>query len=149
MVPVRYGQTYTVELSCDSYINIPSSQSYISYHGVFPIGSVTLHTPTYKPLFSTQGLLTLVFVVAGDIASLIDFASFLIWTFYCLAMLALLVMRKTKQDAARPYKVSAIVSLVLLNTHSKLHVHNKAVYCEDPAVRLNTRTDEVNFFQFT
>jgi amino acid transporter len=54
-----------------------------------------------------QGLLTLVFVVAGDIASLIDFASFLIWTFYCLAMLALLVMRRTKPDVSRPYKVRA------------------------------------------
>jgi L-type amino acid transporter 9 len=54
-----------------------------------------------------QGLLTLVFVVAGDIATLIDFASFLMWTFYLLAMLALLVMRKTKQDAPRPYKVLA------------------------------------------
>jgi L-type amino acid transporter 9 len=60
------------------------------------------------PLYSMQGLLTLVFIVAGDIASLIDFASFLIWIFYGLAMVALLVMRRTKQDAVRPYKVLEI-----------------------------------------
>jgi L-type amino acid transporter 9 len=59
-------------------------------------------------LVSIQGLLTLVFIVAGDIASLIDFASFLIWIFYGLAMAALLVMRKTKRDAVRPYKVLEI-----------------------------------------
>jgi amino acid transporter len=58
-----------------------------------------------KYLFSIQGVLTLVFVLAGDIASLIDFASFLIWMFYGLAMVALLVMRKTKKDVTRTYKV--------------------------------------------
>jgi L-type amino acid transporter 9 len=60
-----------------------------------------------------QGLLTLVFIVAGDITSLIDFVSFLIWIFYGLAMVALLVMRKTKQDAVRPYKVLEMCSDLL------------------------------------
>jgi hypothetical protein len=40
MFPVRYGQTYRVELTtnsarnCDSYINIPSSQTYTSYNHI-------------------------------------------------------------------------------------------------------------------
>lgn len=50
-------------------------------------------------------MLTLIFIVAGDIASLIDFASFLIWMFYGIAMVALLVMRKTKKEEKRSYKV--------------------------------------------
>jgi L-type amino acid transporter 9 len=49
--------------------------------------------------------MTLIFIIAGDIASLIDFASFLIWMFYGIAMVALLVMRRTKKDEERPYKV--------------------------------------------
>jgi len=56
-------------------------------------------------MLCTQGVLTLIFIIAGDIASLIDFASFLIWMFYGIAMVALLVMRKTKKDEKRAYKV--------------------------------------------
>ena len=50
-------------------------------------------------------MLTLIFIIAGDIASLIDFASFLIWALYGIAMAALLVMRRTKKDEERLYKV--------------------------------------------
>jgi amino acid transporter len=50
-------------------------------------------------------VLTLLFIIAGDIASLIDFASFLIWMFYGIAMVALIVMRRTKKFEKRPYKV--------------------------------------------
>ena len=44
-------------------------------------------------------------IIPGDIASLIDFFSFTAWIFYGAAMLALIVMRFTKRDAPRPYKV--------------------------------------------
>ena len=44
-------------------------------------------------------------IVAGDIGSLIDFFSFTVWIFYGMAMAALIVMRRTKPDAPRPYKV--------------------------------------------
>ena len=44
-------------------------------------------------------------IVAGDIGSLIDFFSFTVWIFYGMAMLALIMMRRTKPDAPRPYKV--------------------------------------------
>jgi amino acid transporter len=52
-----------------------------------------------------QGLLAFIFIIAGDITSLIDFASFLIWIFYGAAMVALILMRSTKKDIKRPYKV--------------------------------------------
>ncbi len=44
-------------------------------------------------------------IIPGDIGSLIDFFSFTAWIFYGTAMLALIVMRYTKPDAPRPYKV--------------------------------------------
>lgn len=52
-----------------------------------------------------QALLTLVFMMSGDIVALIEFASFLIWTFYGFAFVALIVLRKTQPDTHRPYKV--------------------------------------------
>ena len=44
-------------------------------------------------------------IIPGDIASLIDFFSFTAWIFYGAAMLALIVMRFTRKNAHRPYKV--------------------------------------------
>ena len=62
-----------------------------------------------------QGLLAMIFILAGDIAELIDFASFLIWTFYALAMVALLVLRRVKKDVERPFKVFNILYFILIN----------------------------------
>jgi L-type amino acid transporter 9 len=50
------------------------------------------------------------FIISGDIKSLIAFSSFLIWLFYAIAMAALMVMRKTRKDAYRRYKVRHSVS---------------------------------------
>jgi len=49
--------------------------------------------------------LAFLFIMAGDINSLIDFCSFMIWVFYALAMVALMVMRRTKKDVMRTCKV--------------------------------------------
>lgn len=73
---------------------MPTALSYIH---------VTRSTPA--PAVALQGLLAFLFLVVGDISTLIEFASFLIWFFYGAAMVALLVMRKTHANVHRPYKV--------------------------------------------
>mgnify|MGYP005984634435 FL=1 len=60
---------------------------------------------TPSPAVVLQGIVTFVFIVAGDIVQLIEFVSFLIWIFYGLAFVSLLVLRKTMKDVHRPYKV--------------------------------------------
>ncbi len=55
-----------------------------------------------------QTLLALILIFSGDMASLIDYFSFTIWIFYVMAMVVLLLLRKTQPDAYRPYKVNAI-----------------------------------------
>ncbi|PSN40528.1 hypothetical protein C0J52_12262 [Blattella germanica] len=60
---------------------------------------------TPAPAVLLQGVLTMIFILAGNIATLIDFASFLIWIFYGLAMVSLLITRKTMKDVERPFKV--------------------------------------------
>ncbi|KAK4877142.1 hypothetical protein RN001_009648 [Aquatica leii] len=67
--------------------------SYIHYKRLTPVPAVIL-----------QGILTLIYILIGNIGELIDFASFLIWVGYGFAMIALLVLRKTKKDANRPYR---------------------------------------------
>ena len=55
-----------------------------------------------------QALIAEVMIFGGNIESLIDFFSFTVWIFYGMSMLALLVLRKSKPDIARPYKVSTV-----------------------------------------
>lgn len=61
-----------------------------------------------------QGLLSLFFMLVGDILKLIDFASFLIWVFYGLSMVALIIMRRTKPDVKRPYRVPIFIPWLVL-----------------------------------
>nr|CAD7269745.1 unnamed protein product [Timema shepardi] len=58
-------------------------------------------------------LIAVAMVLSGSIDSLIDFFSFTAWIFYGGAMLALIVMRYTKPNAPRPYKVSVPLRGVL------------------------------------
>ncbi|XP_034195442.1 b(0,+)-type amino acid transporter 1 [Osmia lignaria lignaria] len=63
---------------------------------------------------AVQGLLTLVCLLLGNIIALIEFASFLTWVFYGFAMLSLIIMRRTKPDAPRPYAVPIVVPWLVL-----------------------------------
>ena len=53
-------------------------------------------------------------VLMGGIESLIDFFSFTVSFFYAMAMAALLVLRKTRPNLNRPYKVPIIVPIIVL-----------------------------------
>ncbi|XP_055635136.1 b(0,+)-type amino acid transporter 1 isoform X1 [Toxorhynchites rutilus septentrionalis] len=53
-------------------------------------------------------------VLYGTIDSLIDFFSFTAWIFYGGAMLALIVMRYTKPNYPRPYKVPLIIPILVM-----------------------------------
>ena len=44
-------------------------------------------------------------MLSNKVASLIDFFTFAMWIFYVLAVVVLLILRKTKSDAIRPYRV--------------------------------------------
>ncbi|CAB0037037.1 unnamed protein product [Trichogramma brassicae] len=83
--------------------HVPRFFSWVHYEHMTPAAAVVL-----------QGLLTLVCMVSGSIAELIELASFLIWAFYGLAMVALLVMRHTKPHAPRPYRVPTIIPCIVL-----------------------------------
>ena len=44
-------------------------------------------------------------IVLNDVTTLIDFFSFTVWIFIVLAMVLLIILRKTRPDANRPYRV--------------------------------------------
>ncbi|CAG9856952.1 unnamed protein product [Phyllotreta striolata] len=79
------------------------SLSYVHYTKMTPSPAVIL-----------QGFISFVFISTGEILELIEFASFLIWFFYGLAMVSLIVMRRTMKDAKRPYKVPIFIPVLIL-----------------------------------
>ncbi|XP_072757907.1 b(0,+)-type amino acid transporter 1 isoform X1 [Anoplolepis gracilipes] len=53
-------------------------------------------------------------ILSGNIDSLIDFFSFTAWIFYGGAMVALLVMRRTRPNHPRPYKCPLVIPVLVL-----------------------------------
>ncbi|XP_072930202.1 b(0,+)-type amino acid transporter 1-like isoform X2 [Epargyreus clarus] len=79
---------------------------------VFSYVNVKRLTPA--PAVAFQAILTSIFILVGNIKTLIDFASWFLWFFYGLAMVALLVLRKTQPDKPRPYRVPTVVPCFVL-----------------------------------
>merc|ERR1719423_367282 len=69
-------------------------------------------TPSMALIFNAA--IALLMVIPSDIGSLIDFFSFTAWIFYGGAMLALLVLRRTRPKAPRPYKVPIVIPIIVL-----------------------------------
>ncbi|HEX3482408.1 MAG TPA: amino acid permease [Kofleriaceae bacterium] len=53
---------------------------------------------------ATQGVLAALFTLTNAYASLVDYAVFADWVFFALAGVALIVFRRTRPDAPRPYR---------------------------------------------
>ncbi|XP_060524207.1 b(0,+)-type amino acid transporter 1 isoform X1 [Cylas formicarius] len=73
---------------------------------------VRRYTPAPGLIF--HSLIAGAMVMYGTIDSLIDFFSFTAWIFYGGAMVALIVMRHTKPNYPRPYKVPIVIPYLVL-----------------------------------
>lgn len=69
---------------------------------------------TPAPGLIFHSLIAVGMVLYGTIDSLIDFFSFTAWIFYGGSMLALIVMRFTKPNYPRPYKVPIFIPVLVL-----------------------------------
>lgn len=83
-------------------------------HFLEPMSYIHVRRSTPGPAVALQGIITLLFIVVGDIETLIEFASFLIWVAYGSAFVSLLVLRRTHPDIPRPYKVPIIIPIFAL-----------------------------------
>lgn len=83
--------------------HFPAPMSYIHHERMTP-----------GPAVALQGIISLIFILVGDVNQLIEFASFLIWVFYGAAVICLLVLRKLEPNLPRPYKVPLIIPYVTL-----------------------------------
>ncbi|CAB3248590.1 unnamed protein product [Arctia plantaginis] len=78
-------------------------------HMLEALSYVNIKRMTPAPAVAFQALLTTLFIIVGNINTLIEFASWFLWFFYGLAMVALLVLRRTQATKPRPYKVPTVV----------------------------------------
>jgi len=73
---------------------------------------------THVPVaaIATQGILAVVFVLLNTYRQLVGYAVFADWIFFALAAVALIVFRRTRPDAPRPYRTPLypIVPLVFI-----------------------------------
>uniref|UniRef100_A0A182Y1A9 b(0,+)-type amino acid transporter 1 n=1 Tax=Anopheles stephensi TaxID=30069 RepID=A0A182Y1A9_ANOST len=79
-----------------------------------PLSYIHVRRATPAPAVAMQGILALAFILVGNIETLIEFASFLIWFFYGAAVVALLALRRSQPNVHRPYKVPLIVPYITL-----------------------------------
>ncbi|KFM76396.1 B(0,+)-type amino acid transporter 1, partial [Stegodyphus mimosarum] len=86
---------------------------------------------TPSPALIFNAVLAICMIIPGDIGSLIDFFSFTAWLFYGLTFLALIVMRHTKKDLRRPYKVPIVIAYIVLFVSMFLVV---APIAQDPQI---------------
>ncbi|XP_012942202.2 b(0,+)-type amino acid transporter 1, partial [Aplysia californica] len=79
---------------------------------VFSLITVKQMTPLPSMVFTI--CLAIVFVLLGDIASLINFFSFTAWLFYGATFASLVVFRFKYKDTPRPYKVPIIIPIIMI-----------------------------------
>jgi len=91
-------------------------------HLIDVLSFVHVESRTPSPALIFTAVLSVFLISLGDVSGLIDLFSFAMWIFYVLAMVVLLILRKTKPDAPRPYRVPIIMPVVTLVVGSTLVV---------------------------
>lgn len=81
-----FGCALSIQFGCTRLCYVSAREN----HMPEPLSYIHVTRSTPAPAVALQGILAFVFLIVGDISTLIDFASFLIWFFYGCAMIALL-----------------------------------------------------------
>ncbi|CAL1680734.1 unnamed protein product [Lasius platythorax] len=105
-----FGCALSVQFSVSRLCFVAGREGHVPR--VFSYVHIKKMTPAAAVIF--QGILSLLCLLLGDITALIEFASFLMWVFYGLAMISLIIMRRTKPNAPRPYAVPIVIPWLVL-----------------------------------
>ncbi|XP_078400538.1 b(0,+)-type amino acid transporter 1 [Cetorhinus maximus] len=82
-------------------------------HMVKILSYINIKRLTPSPALIFNGFLSIIYIIPGDINTLINYFSFASWIFYGLTTLSLIVMRFTRKDLKRPVKVPIILPIVV------------------------------------
>ncbi|XP_046755420.1 B(0,+)-type amino acid transporter 1 isoform X1 [Gallus gallus] len=76
--------------------------SYISVKRLTPAPAIIFH-----------GAIAIIYIIPGDINTLINYFSFAVWIFYGLSVFALIVMRFTRKEFKRPIRIPIIIPVIV------------------------------------
>ncbi|NXX23805.1 BAT1 protein, partial [Podargus strigoides] len=68
---------------------------------------------TPAPAIIFYGAIAIIYIIPGDIDTLINYFSFAVWIFYGLTVLALIVMRFTRKELKRPIRIPIIIPVIV------------------------------------
>ncbi|KAL8194879.1 UNVERIFIED_CONTAM: b(0,+)-type amino acid transporter 1 [Gekko kuhli] len=68
---------------------------------------------TPAPAIIVYGAIAIIYIIPGDIETLINYFSFATWMFYGLTVLGLIVMRFTRKELKRPIRVPIIIPIIV------------------------------------
>ncbi|XP_020671622.3 B(0,+)-type amino acid transporter 1 [Pogona vitticeps] len=82
-------------------------------HMLKVLSYISVKRLTPAPAIIFYGAVAIIYIIPGDINTLINYFSFAVWLFYGLTVLGLIVMRFTKKEHKRPIRVPLIIPIIV------------------------------------
>nr|XP_056718538.1 B(0,+)-type amino acid transporter 1 [Euleptes europaea] len=82
-------------------------------HMLKVLSYISVKRLTPAPAIMFYGAIAIIYIIPGDIETLINYFSFAAWIFYGLTVLGLIVMRFTRKDCERPIRVPLIIPIIV------------------------------------
>ncbi|XP_061449740.1 B(0,+)-type amino acid transporter 1 [Rhineura floridana] len=83
-------------------------------HMLKVLSYISIKRFTPAPAIIFHAAIAIIYVIPGDINTLINYFSFAVWIFYGLTVLGLIVMRFTRKDWGRPIRVPFIIPIIVI-----------------------------------
>ncbi|XP_060109926.1 B(0,+)-type amino acid transporter 1 [Heteronotia binoei] len=82
-------------------------------HMLKVLSYISVKRLTPAPAIILYGAIGIIYIIPGDIETLINYFSFATWIFYGLTVLGLIVMRFTRKELKRPIRVPIIIPIIV------------------------------------
>ncbi|XP_020037649.1 B(0,+)-type amino acid transporter 1 [Castor canadensis] len=83
-------------------------------HMLKVLSYISVRRLTPAPALIFYGIITTIYIIPGDINSLVNYFSFAAWLFYGLTIIGLVVMRFKRKDLERPIKVPLVIPILVI-----------------------------------
>ncbi|XP_028733599.1 B(0,+)-type amino acid transporter 1 [Peromyscus leucopus] len=83
-------------------------------HMLKVLSYISVKRLTPAPALIFYGIIATIYIIPGDINSLVNYFSFAAWLFYGMTILGLVVMRFTRKDLERPIKVPIFIPVFVI-----------------------------------
>ncbi|KAK2529944.1 hypothetical protein Q9233_006329 [Columba guinea] len=82
-------------------------------HMLKVLSYISVKRLTPAPAIIFYGTIAIIYIIPGDINTLINYFSFAVWIFYGLTTLGLIVMRFTKKELKRPIRIPIVIPVLV------------------------------------